>query len=506
MLNPRTILRHSSKISAANFLGIALSLPTSIIVTRELGPELYGLAGIILLWPFYADLFRPGLMATVMREVAPLLERRELERAQRIQNVAVTGELAYGVVAILVLLAGSVLVDNPTVAVGVRLAAVVFAITHVYQILLALQWTHREFRSLSRLSLYHRSLSSIAILALLWWIGPYSLVVAPAIAALVAIGLMLRFAPPRGLRLTADVSELKRLLSVGVALMFFSFFLQGFKVVDRTAIAVWMSPTDLGLFAFALNFVNVPTVAFTDFGSVMQPMIWGKLGEHGSMRDVGDTVQQVAVMLGVVSFASATIGQAAFGAFVHALVPNFGESVRIFEWLVFLLPLYAATILPNTLLVSKLLNKHTTNAVIWGVGLLLKGVGVFVLVRVLQLGLTWVAIGVVVAQLIVAIGLHVSVHRDLMIRSNQALRYYGWLLGTALVGLTTAAILRFDALAFDSNRPWESLGIRLLVALIVWTGVGFIAKRTWLTSPRFPESLPESLGESAVSLAAPDDR
>ena len=105
------------------------------------------------------------------------------------------------------------------------------------------------------------------------------------------------------------------------------------------------------------------------------------------------------------------MAQAGFGPVVAEFLPKFAPSTVVFDALILLAPAAALGFIPSIILNSKVVNKQSRHAVVWGVGLAVNALFDVLTIRVLGWGLPGVAWSSVVAQLLISIALFAVAHR-----------------------------------------------------------------------------------------------
>ena len=73
-INIRSLLKDSITFNLVGVITKVLMAISMIFAAKTLGPEDYGIYGLILLWSQYIGLVKPGFLAQVIREI-PVLER-----------------------------------------------------------------------------------------------------------------------------------------------------------------------------------------------------------------------------------------------------------------------------------------------------------------------------------------------------------------------------------------------------------------------------------------------
>ena len=101
-----------------------LSLPVSLLTARVLGPETFGLLGIINQVPGLAKFGSLGFGSVAFREISHIRDEGRVDRESEIRNVSFTADLLWSLLITAVVLSVSFFFDRVEVRWGLRIAAV----------------------------------------------------------------------------------------------------------------------------------------------------------------------------------------------------------------------------------------------------------------------------------------------------------------------------------------------------------------------------------------------
>jgi O-antigen/teichoic acid export membrane protein len=483
MLSPLAILKHSSKLSGANLLNAILGLFVGIVVARVLGPELLGVVGFLTLWSFYAGLLRPGVFSAAYREMPYLISQGDKDRLLRIQNLGITVEALYLMVAVVVIMAVGLVQDNQMLRIGFILVSLSFGMALLRDFVAGVQWAHQRFGLIARVNFVSALSRAAFVLSVVWVLGVYGVLMAPMVVALAGLVMYRIWAPSLGFSPRWDRAEAWRLLKIGIPLSLGTIFYWVFRTVDRTAVALWLPLTDMGYFTFVFRFVNLALLVVSDFGNVMQPELYAQLGRAGGAHKLSRGITRITMLLLVVACAGVSLAQAGFGAFVHWFTPKFLPSIAVFEVFIFLLALFSMAIIPNLLMNSAVLNKQNLFTAVWGFALLPNAALAYIVIHS-GWGLVGLAWGTVAAQTLVVSTLWVLIHRHLFNSGREAVAFFAPVAGVFLVVALVYGLFQVGPFVYGEGSNVLIVAItRLLLATIIWGIVGVVIYVWWLRRP-----------------------
>lgn len=496
-LQPFQIFRRSSKLSVVNLTGYGLSLLTGLVVARLLGPENVGILAVVGVWTFYLRLLRPGWLSVAGREMPPLFGSGQHGEARRIQNVALTGELLFSLIPCVVLVVAGALSHHLVIRISLWLSAAAFAVTTVQSAFQGLLFVYHRFDLVVRMTLILSIGGPAGTLLMLPWLGIYSPLVMPALAAAMALIVVVRQRELFRFRPAWDWATGKRLTRVGVSLTLLTAVGWAYLMSDRPAIlAAGIPLATFGYYAFASNVVRGLAQVFWDFTAVLQPALWQEMGRRGSVQDISAEIMRVWVPYVAAGCAAVSFGQAAFGAVVAWIAPAFARSVQVFEVLLFVLVFHSATQLPNLILSASLVNRQHILVLLGGGGLALNVVVLYLLARA-GCGLPIIAAASMGVDAVIAVVGYAAMHWHLFRSWKPALGWYGMLVGLAALTVVVYGVFQHGALTYSPGRHIGPLVLRTLIASSVWGSVAVLMRRWWVPAS---DQLTAPLGAPRPSL------
>ena len=471
------IARNSLKFTSVNFLAALISMPVTIYVATILVPEEYGIYGFLVLWLTYAGLIGPGIVGAGQREIPVLLGRGKEREALEIQNISLSAEILYTIIPFVVIIGASFFYSNAVLKHGLIIIAVSYVAIRLASFWNLINFIRERFNIVAKGNLIVAILTPLAILAGVNWLGVYALLIAPLIANVVvwvyylkkgAINYHFKF----------DRSETIRLVKVGIVLQALNFMFWAFRLADRTIIAAMLPLEQLGLYVFAMQFILVMLRIPTDFGSVLQPILWREAGKADSIFEGFNDLRRIAVYLALGTAVLIPIGQLGFYLAVSLITTKYVGSIPIFYVLSYNLYLAAMAIIPALILNSSIVNKQKITLYCYSIGLALNIIFDILVVK-LGYGVVGVAWVTICTQGLVTFILYRFIKGHIFRDVKEFVRFQVKIL---FPFLTTISFYFFhNYLNSVTSDLWTFTGISLATQVILWSLVIGIFYRDYLS-------------------------
>lgn len=449
-------------------------MAVSILSARVLGPEIVGGIGILNLWLLYAGLVRTGTLDAAVRDIPHLTGVGNDESAQRVQNVAFTYEGLLTFLCFLVLLAASRFYSTPWLASGMLVIAFSSVIGMTNIVVTNISYARQRFKVIVRANYLSRLLGPLTVLATLYWLGLYAVLLGPIVAGLASLAVLLW--PGQGTRLRFSIcwdrQEALRLAKSGVPIAIAGLAYWALLTIDRTVLAASWPLETTGHYIFASSMVVVLLGLLADFGRVLGPILQQEIAQAGSVSAVGGEGKSLAILIVCAASITVNFAQAGFAPFVSTVLPRFVASVPVFETLSFLVIAVSATIVPSSILYSVAANRQRQSMLIWGGGLLIGGALVS---GVLFLGGNSVAVAgaMVVTLAFVAIAHYIALQRFWFVQTGDAVLFWLWMVGIALFsGLVWQAL--YSPIGYQGKNEVLAMVWRLSIVGFSWGAVALL--------------------------------
>lgn len=481
MLSIRDVAQASSKISGVNILGGLLSTAANILVARRLGPEALGVVGFVQLWLLYAGFVRPGLIQAAFREMLHLHGRGEEAEARRIQDVAVTAEAAFLLLPASAMAAAGFFMNAPELRVGLWIGSATFVATSLYQLVDTLQWAHKRFDLITRVTLLLRVCQPVLLVVGAYAVGVTGVLLAPLGATTAALVYYSWRTAAVTLSPSWDPAEARRLAWVGLPIVLNGLLYWSFRTSDRTLVAALLPIAAMGYFTFAMSFITQGCQLISDFLNVLQTTLFTELGRLGSVRPLAEKVKRISLLILLCTGCGAGLAQTGFFPLVALFAPRFLPGVPAFDVLSLNLVCTTAPLLAVTILLSAVVDRRHATNLLQAAGLALNLLLGWYL-AVAGYGLVGIAWSSAVSQLMVAAGAFALLHPYLFeaAPSAESTRFYFW--SAALVGLTGILHWLMDRgpFAYSEGAPWTAAAaLRLALVAGAWLSAAALVRRRW---------------------------
>lgn len=471
------IARNSLKFTSVNLLAALISMPVTIYVATKLVPEEYGVYGFLGLWLTYAGLIGPGIVGAGQREMPVLLGRGKEREALEIQNVSLSAEILYTIIPFVVIIGASFFYSSTILKLGLIIIAASYVAIRLANFWSGMNFIRGKFNPVVKGNLILAILTPLAILAGVNWLGVYALLIAPLIANVVvwvyylkkgAINYHFKF----------DRSEIVKLVKVGVVLSALNFVFWAFRLADRTIIAAMLPLEQLGLYVFAMQFIMVMLQIPTDFGNVLQPILWREAGKAGSIYEGFKDTSRIAIYLALGTAVLIPIGQLGFYLVVSLITTKYIGSIPIFYVLSYNLYLAAMAIIPALILNSSIVNKQKISLYCFSIGLALNIIFGILVVKLGHgvVGVAWVTI---CTQGLVTFILYRFIKDYIFRDAKEFVRFQVRILFPFLI--TIPFYFFHNYLNLVTSNLWTFAGISLATQVILWSLVIGIFYRDYLS-------------------------
>ena len=472
------IARNSLKFTSVNFLAALMSFFVTIYVATILVPEEYGEFGFLSLWLMYAGLIGPGIASAASREMPVLIGRDREKEALRVQNISVTTELLFTIIPFVVILGASFFYSEPVLKFGLLIIAISYIASRLVGFWSHMNFIRERFNIVAKVRLITAIIPPVVILASIYWLKVYALLLAPVIGSIVC-GIYYWKKGSINYHFIFDRAEVVRLVKVGIVLQGLNLIYWGFRLADRTIIASMLPFEQLGLYAFAMGFLMYASMLFEDFTRVLQPILWREAGKADSIIEGFQDTRRITVYLALVVGILIPLAQLGFFLIVRVITRNYIDSIPIFYVLSYNLYFIMIGIIPALVLNSSLINKQKLTLYCFSVGLALNIIFDILVIK-LGYGVIGVTLVTVCTQGLVSFILYYFVKGYVFRDTKQFLIF----LLRIIVPFMIAVPFYFLHTYLDVIAPnfWVFIGVSLAAQLVTWTLLIGIFYRNYLSA------------------------
>lgn len=474
-LNPLTMLGKSSWLTLGTQIGAVLNFAASLLVARTLGPEQLGTVSLVTLALLYASFMRLGIFDGGERELLDRLGRGHHAEAERIQRIALTGELLWSLLPALGLLAMSLAFADPVRQIGFLLAPLMALGTTLYRLLMRLHLAHQQLNLVAPINAVRAIGLPALTVGLLYLIGPFSLLVAPLVIEWVLVGVYL-LRTPLHLRPSLDLATLRQLIRIGLPLSLMGLIYWTYRLVGVSSVAFFLPVRDLGYYNFVSGPINIILVAFAEFSAILTPTLWSELGRAGTADRLSRECASITIFTTLIACFLTNLAQAGFRPFVVLVAPAFAVATPTFDILAFSIVLLTITFVPGLILDSAVVNRQWQHLSIWLGGLIVNIAANFIAIQ-LGSGIEAIAFNSIWIQLLVAMASFSLAQPFIFRRAAEALRLYLLLAGVLMACVGSYFLMQLVPVdtAMHVTELTSVTAMRVGLVIAVW-----LAPSLWL--------------------------
>ncbi len=478
----KTIAKQSAKFNLASVVSFLVKLPTQLIIGIFLLPEQYGIISFVALWSLYGSLINPGTTLAGRREVPYLLGKNKKAEAREVQNIAISADLLWSILPFVVILIAAFFYPGKTIKLALILGAVSFLVGRFVGYWSSFNTARQNFTVSAIAKLIGAIAVPVFTLAAIYWLKIYAVLLAPIFGSAVTWLYYLKKGPI-GYSFNLDWEKIKKLAKVGVVFSLAGIVFYAHRMADRTVIAAYLSLRDLGLFTFAMGFIVFAIRFLSDFGTVLEPMLWKESGSKKSSLNVFWVVKRVSIYTALLTAMAIPFLQVFYTLLVPLLTPNYIDSVAVFTVLSLFLYLVAMAIPAGTVLSSLVVNKQRQRTLIYTLGLVLS-VALDLYLVYLGYGIIAIALATLVAQAVITFSIF-WLSRTYITKSNKE---FVVLLGKVLLPLAVAVGFTIFNYYNWFKASWAPQSvISLVMQFVVWTIIVFAFYRKYFPKKQLAE-------------------
>jgi O-antigen/teichoic acid export membrane protein len=405
------VFRNSLKFNVATLFSQIISFPKGIIIALFLSPADYGIISLIGLWGTYISLISPGFVTLAERESPVLLgENRETE-ANRIQNIAFSGEFIYSVLICIVAAISSFFMSSTVLKVGLLLLSTQYIFSQMSKMLACVLRVHHKFGVVAKMDLINSAVNFIVIILLVYWLRVYGILIANFISILSSFLFLKKYSDYK-FSFTWDSQELKRMFKISVFFVLQGIAYWGYRLADKTIISTFLTMHAMGIYSFAMSFMLMALVLFTQFGTTRQPMLWRNTGTATTEQEAFGIGKRIIVYVLLAASICTAFLQIGFFIVVTYITNKYFDSIPVFNMLSLFLIAASINIVPSLILNSKRVNKQKISLVTYIVALTICFIADTIVVK-LGYGIIGVAFVTVLTQFILSVGSYFLVRKHI---------------------------------------------------------------------------------------------
>jgi O-antigen/teichoic acid export membrane protein len=460
-----SIAKNSLKFSAVSVISALLGLLVTLYIATVLAPEEYGIYGFLSLWLLYAGLIGPGILSAGYREMPVLLGKGQEGEALRIQNVSLSSQMLYLIIPFAVMLGASFFYLDTVMKIGLVIIAATYVMSQLASSWSVMNFVREKFNTIAGGNLIVAIIAPVVTLLSIHWLRVYALLIAPLVANIILWVYYLKWGSI-GYRFKFDRGETLRLLKIGVILQALTLIYWAFRLADRTIIAATLPLEQLGLYTYAMAFLMYALTIPTNFGNVLQPILWRAAGKATSIYEGFKDTRRMAVYMALGVAILIPIAQLFYYSIINLIATKYAGSIPIFYVLSYNLYLVSLSIIPGLVLTASMVNRQNIGLALWAIGLALS-IALDMLVISLGYGVVGVAWVTICAQALVTFILYRLIKRHIFEDRK------GFLVFMIRIMIPFLATIPFyflhNYLGLMASSMWTYVAISLAAQMIIWS-------------------------------------
>lgn len=475
-----TVARRSLWLTVSSLAGSVLAIVTSFVLARWLGPTRFGRVQGVLLIYFYAALVRSGALEAGVRRFIRLTALGRNDEARRARDLGTAIDMIVASVASAAIAVWGLTFAHGLMRWGLLLAPLVVVASTAAAHAGAMRSADHRFDRVAGSGIVRSVAFAALALGGVAAIGDVALFVAPALADLAALAVLVMARPPLAVRPVADRALVRDLVRSGLALGALPAVYWVYRLVGSTSVALGTDVVTFGIYSFAAAPVAVVLRAISQVESVLTPGVWTELARDDGRRAWLPAADRVTTTLFVVSGLAANLAQAGFGPLVRWLLPEYARSVPMFEVLSLNVVLLSVGVIPSLVLRDEKVGSQG------------RYLGVWVAALAVNVAANAVALAVGGGAVAVAwndIWIQAVVVGVLFVMASRRLGVPGWLrssfVGIPLVVLSVlvmAGLSAADSVPNDLTAVIVHGALRALAVVAVWAAVAWALRARLLAT------------------------
>jgi O-antigen/teichoic acid export membrane protein len=384
---------------------------SALIVARLVLPEFLGTWNSISILESYLLVLSLGIPNALTREYALYRGKNDSEHALRTGWVGLTSSLIWASISLIVVLAVLLYswlthAEQQTI-VALALFTLPVSLDPIISCLNDLYRGGEEFMQLGKIQLCETVwlVASIAIVAAGGWVGLFA-----RYASVSLVGIVLRYVwRPIPWRLAWDWTIFKRLVQLGVKMLYETYIWGLVFVADRTLIAAMLGKTEVGYYALALSAQTAIVIMPISLRQVIYARMSFRYGQTAQANSLWRVTFLPVLFNAVFLIVPVAVLYVLVDPFIHAFLPEYVPGIRAAQLMLisgyFLCLQTSRSIFPT-------LNRMFAYNVLTSAMLILMWVLGYILISIFE-SIESVALTMVIVMAVYAIGVNLLAYRTI---------------------------------------------------------------------------------------------
>lgn len=310
-------------------------MAVGLAVAKFVTPEDFGLWNTLNLALVYSLFIQAGVINGLNRELPYLLGQ---DREEEARLMAGTTQTFTFVTSVLVLVAGLcyLLLTNepdPRIRYGILGITILIALNYYQNYLFSTFRSKSSFLRLSAIHFVHAGVN-IATIILVVWFAYYGMVIKAVILALCNVTLMHIFRPIR-VGFIWDKAAFLKLVSIGLPIFGLAYLESISSTFDRVLLLNFAGLKEVGIYAFGYYALSSFAIFPASMASYIYPKMTYAYGKTNDALVLWKYVQKITLLLLALLTPLAVIGFFVCPYLVNKFFPEYTESIRVMQILLF---------------------------------------------------------------------------------------------------------------------------------------------------------------------------
>jgi O-antigen/teichoic acid export membrane protein len=269
-------------------------------------------------------------------------------------------------------------------------------------------------------------------------------------------------------------------------------------MTDRTIIASFLSLHDLGLFTFAMMFVIFGINFLSDFGRVLEPILWEHSGKVKNPNDSFNNTKRMAIYMALVTAIIIPLTQVGYAVVVKLILVKYVDSIPLFFILSNMLYLASMATIPSVILNSVVVNKQAFVTGVYAIG---AGINIILDLFIIHIGygIEAIAFVTVISQGVATCVLYFIARKYIIKQRDKFTLFLGQIMLPFIISVTFSV---FHGFFYSSTivSPWFLSVVSILFQIIIWYFIILLFYRDYITKDKIVSIIKELYELASIGI------
>jgi len=295
------MVKDSLKVLSGTFIANACGIIRLYIISKALTPERYGIWNLLMLIPAYVLILDFGVLTGMDKTVPTFRGQSRNEEIEAVKSTTFTAlfilAVLFSIILFLISFVGNNIFESMTI-IGLRLLSIVVFCSVLQNFYLTVLRAEKEFGLISKANSAF-AISSVLYLILLYstpFNKFYTTIISIIFAYVTSLLICIFFSAYKFMWML-DYKILKKLIKIGLPLVFTGINFLLLTSIDRWIIAKYLSKVELGNYALGATFASLLFMLSSVFGYVIYPRILEKYGQCSDEKKLESYILRATMVL-----------------------------------------------------------------------------------------------------------------------------------------------------------------------------------------------------------------